>query len=84
MANKIPCGKCQKYHEQRKPIRKGGTISLHQGHCLEYTIYASNKPGDHIHPPGAKTEEREFGMHKIELVGEKELRPYCSAAKERK
>jgi len=84
MANNIPCGQCANYHALMKPVKKGGTISLKRGHCLIRTIYASNKPGKNIYPPGAKTEEREFGQHKIELVTEAEVRPYCSDAKRRK
>lgn len=82
MSNNIKCGKCVHYNEQRKPLKKGGTKSLHRGHCLIHTVYAKNRPGKNVYPPSAKLEELPFGRHKIELVSEEELRPHCGYAKE--
>lgn len=84
MSNNIPCGKCINYHEILKPVKKGGTVSLHKGHCLIRTVYASNKPGNNVYPPKAKTAELPYGRHQIEMVCENEVRPNCSDAKERK
>jgi hypothetical protein len=84
MANDIPCGKCMHYHELKKITdEEGGTVSLHMGHCLQNTIYAANKPGNHVHPPGARVEDLPFGRHLITVVEEKELRKFCETAKAR-
>lgn len=83
MANTVPCGKCLRYYELRKPLRKGGSLSLHRGHCLAKTIYAANKPGDNVYPAGARVEELPYAMHKIKLVEENEIQKNCTDVKEK-
>jgi hypothetical protein len=83
MANTLPCGQCIHYAELRKPKDRGGYKSLRKGHCLDKTIFAKNKPGNHVYPPNAKVEDLPFQQHKITLVKEKEIILHCTAAKRR-
>ena len=83
MANNVKCKDCSFYHEQRKPLRKGGTKSLQRGHCLAQTVYASNRPDNPVFPPNAKTAELPYGRHQITAVMEDELRPHCPHVKRR-
>lgn len=85
MANTIKCGDCKKYHAIKKPIRSktGGFKDLHRGHCLARTVYAKNKPGDHVYPPKAVVKDLPFGRHQIVIVHEDEVVPHCIHAKEK-
>jgi hypothetical protein len=81
MSNDIKCGQCVLYAEQLKPQPEDRPAkSLHRGHCLDRTIYAVNKPGSPVYPPGAKTAELPNGRHKIAGVREDQLVPNCTAA----
>ena len=84
MSNTIKCGKCTLYRPIKKPLRtkEGGFKTLPRGHCLDRTIYASNKPGDHVYPPRAKLKELPFGRHQITIVRADEVVPHCTAVKE--
>lgn len=77
--NTIKCGDCKKYWELKRAKRskRGGHITLHKGHCLANTIYATNRTGNDVFPPGAKTAELPNGTHKIDIVRETDLKPYC-------
>lgn len=81
MPNTIKCGQCALYAEQLKP-QPGNKPpkSLRRGHCLNRTIYAVNKPGKPVYPPGAKTTELPHGRHKIASVREDQLMAHCTAA----
>ena len=81
MPNTIPCGKCIRYAAQEKPQPKDKPPKqLHRGHCLARTIYAVNKPGKPVYPPGAKTAELPYGRHKIFSVRKTQLVPHCTNA----
>ena len=83
--NKLKCGECKNYFGMERPLRRkeGGTVSLKKGYCLAKSVFASNRPGDEILPPGAKTAELEYGRHKIHLVREEEIVPHCVPATKR-
>ena len=85
MSLDIQCQECSHYHELRKPLRRkrGGSKSLRKGHCLKRSVYASNKPGNPIYPPGAVTEERKYAQHKITVVSEDQIVPGCIYANKR-
>lgn len=77
----FPCSKCAKYWELRKPKRNGdGFTSLNKGYCLARTVFASNKPGDNIYPPGARTATLPNGQHTIVLVRPDSLELTCTNA----
>lgn len=81
MPNTIQCGKCTRYAAQVKPQPGDKPPKpLHRGHCLARTIYAVNKPGNPVYPPGAKTEELPYGRHQIFSVRNAQLVPNCTAA----
>jgi hypothetical protein len=86
MANTLPCGRCALYHPIMKPLRKkeGGFKDLKRGHCLDRTVYASNKPGKPVYPKKAKVRELPFGRHQVALVRVEQVVPHCTAAKEKR
>lgn len=83
MPNTTPCGKCQRYSELFRET-KAGPRSQHKGHCLQYTVYASNKPGQPVYPVGATVRDLPFGRHKIKLVREDVIIASCAFVKEKK
>jgi len=85
MPNTLACGECTRYHQLERP-QPGGRKSrnLHCGHCLDRTVYAVNKPGNHTYPAGAKTAKLPFGRHQLKLVQETEIVAGCIAATPRK
>jgi len=84
MANTNKCGDCTEYHAIIKPHRSGGkSTNTRKGHCLDQTIYAGNKPGNPVYPPGAKVQELPYGRHKIVLRREDEVCKHCMAFKPR-
>ena len=82
MANTIKCGDCKKYSPAERPIRskKGGFKKMRNGHCLARTVYASNRVGNPVYPPGAKTAELPGGQHNIVLVREDDIVSHCTDA----
>lgn len=82
MPNTIPCGKCQHYSELLRGTPTGSR-SQHKGHCLQHTVYASNKAGQPVYPVGATVQELPYGRHKIKLVRENKVIPSCAFAKEK-
>lgn len=84
MPNAIPCGECSRYWEIKKPLKNGkGYIRLRRGHCLAKTIYAKNRPGSPVYPPGATVEELPDCRHKIYLVREEHVECGCTQVKEK-
>ena len=85
MSLDIKCKECVHYHEIRKPLKKkeGGSKSVHKGHCLKRTIYASNKPGNPVYPPGAIVQVLPYGRHKINIVNEEQIVVGCIHAAKR-
>ena len=81
--NQIKCGECKKYHAMERPKRNksGGMIPLKKGYCLDRSVFATNRPGNEVIPPGAKTAELEFGRHKPVIVREEQIVPNCTAAR---
>ncbi len=85
MANTIPCGECTLYHAIVKPHRDGkGSTDTKKGHCLDRTVYAKNKAGNPVYPPGAKVADLPYNRHQIVLHRDAEIVPHCTAAKKRK
>jgi len=85
MANTIQCGKCTRYHAIIKPHRNGkGSTDTLKGHCLEHTVYALNKPGKPVYPPGAMVKDLPYNRHKIALRRSDEIVPQCTSAKNKK
>ena len=85
MANTLMCGDCVHFNSIKKALRKkeGGIKELAMGHCLIKTVYASNKPGNPVYPPRAKTAELPYGRHNVCVVKSTEIVPGCSDAKRR-
>jgi hypothetical protein len=70
------------YWPAERGLRGGGTKQLKYGYCLDTTIFASNKVGDKVYPPRAKTAELPNAMHDITIVRATEVKTQCSAFKE--
>lgn len=83
MANEMQCKDCTHYFPQRKPKPNGGFKELGYGHCVAKSIYAKNKVGKPIYPPGAVIKELPFAQHIITIVKSGEIVPLCSQAKAR-
>ena len=81
MANTIKCGSCVRYYALQKTQHNKKPLDLQRGHCLARTVYASNKPGDHNYPAGAKTAELPFGNHKVYIVKPNQVVRACTHAK---
>ena len=81
MANTIKCGDCIRYHEMRKPLRSGkGYTRLMRGHCLAKSIYAKDRPGNPVYPPGAKIETLPHNRHQIVVVRDENVESGCTDA----
>jgi hypothetical protein len=77
----FPCSKCAKYWELRKPKRNGeGFTPLKKGYCLARTVFASNKPGENIYPPGARMADLPNGQHDVVIVRPDSLELSCTNA----
>lgn len=76
MANE-KCGDCAKFSVIKIATGKGVTKDSVHGHCLFKTIYAKNKPGNPVYPPGAKVEDREHAQHHVEIVRRTQVVPNC-------
>lgn len=77
MAEEQVCGGCTHFYSIRVPTGRGGARETEQGHCLAQSVYAKNKPGNPVFPPGAKTEELPYAQHKIVIVRRKQKSPQC-------
>lgn len=71
------CGDCTHFHAIRIPTGNGALRETAQAHCLARTIYAKNKPGNPIYPPGAKTAELPFAQHQVVIVRREQKAPDC-------
>lgn len=71
------CGNCAKFYAIKVASGKGTSRESNHGHCLYKCIYAKNKPGNPVYPPGAKVEDREYGQHHIVVVRRKQVLPNC-------
>ena len=80
-ANANPCGTCTNYWALECGNRKGTRKVLPKGYCLEKTIFASNKPGNPVYPPRAKTAELLNAVHKVTIVDATEVQVHCSMYK---
>ena len=77
MPNCKPCGGCLDYWPQEKGVKGGKRHQLPHGYCLDRTIFASNKPGDNVYPPRAKTAELPDGRHIVILVYANQVEATC-------
>ena len=85
MPNTQACSACLLYHAIIKPHRKGGEPkNLKRGYCLDQTVFASNRPGDPVYPPRAKTAVLPFAQHSVVLRREDEVVGHCNAFKHQK
>lgn len=80
--NNLRCEQCVHYYPVQRRTKKGFK-SLGYGHCLNRTVYASNRPGKPTYPPRSKVAELPYGRHQIALVQKREIVPNCTAAKEK-
>jgi len=85
MANTKPCGECNLYHAIIRPHRNGkGSTDTRKGHCLDKTVYASNKPGKPIYPVRAKTAVLPYHQHRIVLRRADQVQANCVAFVQKK
>lgn len=82
MPNTTPCDTCIHYWAQMRP-QPGNRPDkdLKHGHCLAKTIYAVNKPGKRVYPPGAKFKKLPYGRHRIFSVEKGQIISTCLEAK---
>jgi hypothetical protein len=71
------CGKCVHFCPIQIPTGAGTKRMTGQAHCLAKSIYAKNKPGDPVFPPGAKTADLQFARHQITVVRHDQRSPNC-------
>jgi hypothetical protein len=83
MADEKICGNCLRFHPITIPTGKGGSKETVQGHCLAQSIYAKNRPGNPVFPPGAKTADRPYAQHQIVIVRKDQKSPECPDFKKR-
>ena len=77
MADEQICGDCTRFHPITVPAGKGSSRETNQGHCLAQSVYAKNRPGNPVFPPGAKTEDRPYAQHQIVVVRRDQKSPEC-------
>jgi hypothetical protein len=71
------CGNCTHFHSIRIPTGKGTTRETNQAHCVAKSVYAKNKPGNPVYPPGAKIADLPYAAHKITIVRRDQREPNC-------
>jgi len=76
------CGKCKYFYPLKKVDRKGGLRDLTRGYCLAKSVFAKNKPGKPVFPPGAVTKELPYGRSKPEIVMTTQVVKDCPSFKE--
>jgi hypothetical protein len=83
MDQKQLCGQCVHFNPIKLPTATGTLRTTHQAHCLAKSTYASNKPGNPVYPPGAKTAELTYAQHQITIVYAEQNEPNCLLFKRR-
>ena len=78
MTENKACGTCVHFYPLQKVKSKGGFIDLPRGYCLGKSVFAKNKPGKPVHPPGAKTEDLPYGRSKTVVVHKDDVVPNCN------
>jgi hypothetical protein len=71
------CGECMYFYPIQIPTGTGSQRETDQAHCLAKSVYAKNKPGNPVFPPGAKTADLQFAQHQIVIVRRKQHSPNC-------
>ena len=77
MADEQICGECLRYYPITVPTGKGSSKETSRGHCLAKSVYAKNKPGNPVYPPGAKIADLVHNQHKIVVVRKDQKSPEC-------
>lgn len=78
MANKNPCGQCKYMWPLQKGQRGGQTRTLTRGYCLKRTIFPKNRPGKHVHPPGAIVKDTPNAVIKPYIVRKDQVIQHCT------
>jgi hypothetical protein len=77
------CGECTSFHSIRIPTGTGSTRETDQAHCVAKSVYAKNRPGNPVYPPGAKIADLPHAAHKITIVRRDQKEPYCTDFRKR-
>jgi len=83
MSNIKTCGTCKHMWCLKKGKRGGGTVDLSRGHCLKYTVFPKNRPGDYVLPPGAVVRDTPNDMIIPYLVRDNQIVPHCTHHEEK-
>jgi hypothetical protein len=76
-SNNEACGKCDLFWPLEKGLKGGKRKALHHGYCLNTTVFATNKVGEPVYPPRAKTAILPNAQHKVTLMRKDEVNPNC-------
>jgi len=76
--NNKPCGMCEGFFAIERGLKGGKRKDLKHGYCLKKSLFASNKAGNPIFPPRAKTAELLNAMHKLKIVRTNQVESMCN------
>jgi hypothetical protein len=79
----IVCGNCVKFWNVKVAKNRKELKETALGHCLVRTVYAANKAGNPVYPPGSKVEVLPFAQHKIAVVRNNQDARNCPDYKEK-